>query len=573
MTTLREFRAQFPQYNDMTDQELTDSLYTKKYSDMPREDFNRMIGYQPVQSQGGPLGAVGHGLAAGTIGLAGLPGDVASLAVTGASKAAGVLGASPETQQSIADFRKKIPLGGSASVANIVQGTTGYKPLTEEQILAMPTPEKYLFHGAEMVPGAAVLGSGGTVKGAIKAGIGYGLIPGAGGEAAVQFTGAEGTPDEWWIRTLGAVGTGLGAAGLSQTAKWATMAKEPGFKAIADKGLKLEGDARRLYGVVDNSGIKIDPISLQALAARVQSAVLRDTRQFENLPTATQKAIKDLQALSNRPLSFTALDDIRQSLRDSVVATEPKTSYFAQVMTKQLDDYVRSLGPQDMISGASPAATVQALTQARDLWGRAAAYQQKAQIIGDIWNKSLDKVGANYTKAGIQTAVRQGFRALNDRLRADPELAHQFTATERMAIDAVVRGGPIENALRKIGSFAPVSPSGFAIDSAIGAPSAAAGYAMTGTAEGAAVAGLLPTVLGAVVGGPARVSSNVMQREGINKLIATILNEGRPVKMPPTSAFSPAMPLLYGAAARRAPTAAEMAKALLEGQPTPQPSR
>ncbi len=44
MASLQEFRQQYPQYNDMSDQQLSDSLYKKHYSDIPREQFNSKLG-------------------------------------------------------------------------------------------------------------------------------------------------------------------------------------------------------------------------------------------------------------------------------------------------------------------------------------------------------------------------------------------------------------------------------------------------------------------------------------------------------------------------------------------------
>ena len=42
---LQEIRREYPQYNDLSDQELSDNLYNKFYTDIPREEFNNKIGY------------------------------------------------------------------------------------------------------------------------------------------------------------------------------------------------------------------------------------------------------------------------------------------------------------------------------------------------------------------------------------------------------------------------------------------------------------------------------------------------------------------------------------------------
>jgi hypothetical protein len=49
MATLAEIRQQYPEYNDMSDQQLADSMYTKHYSDMPRDLFDLKVGYHDPQ--------------------------------------------------------------------------------------------------------------------------------------------------------------------------------------------------------------------------------------------------------------------------------------------------------------------------------------------------------------------------------------------------------------------------------------------------------------------------------------------------------------------------------------------
>jgi hypothetical protein len=52
MATIAEIRAQYPQYEDMSDQQLADALYAKHYSDMPRREFNRKVGIEAAPPTG-----------------------------------------------------------------------------------------------------------------------------------------------------------------------------------------------------------------------------------------------------------------------------------------------------------------------------------------------------------------------------------------------------------------------------------------------------------------------------------------------------------------------------------------
>lgn len=47
-TTLMQIRQQYPQYKDMSDQDLADALYKKHYSDMPRTAYDEKIGLDPA---------------------------------------------------------------------------------------------------------------------------------------------------------------------------------------------------------------------------------------------------------------------------------------------------------------------------------------------------------------------------------------------------------------------------------------------------------------------------------------------------------------------------------------------
>ena len=49
MATLAELRKQYPQYNDLSDQDFADGFYQKFYSDMPKDDFYSALGMQGVQ--------------------------------------------------------------------------------------------------------------------------------------------------------------------------------------------------------------------------------------------------------------------------------------------------------------------------------------------------------------------------------------------------------------------------------------------------------------------------------------------------------------------------------------------
>jgi hypothetical protein len=86
MANIAEIRQQYPQYSDLSDEQLAQGLHKKYYSDLPFEDFSARIGLQsgapqaPQQQPADPTAgdranAVAAGFNRGVAGLAGLPVD------------------------------------------------------------------------------------------------------------------------------------------------------------------------------------------------------------------------------------------------------------------------------------------------------------------------------------------------------------------------------------------------------------------------------------------------------------------------------------------------------------------
>lgn len=55
MLTMKEVRDKYPNYNDLSDEQLADSLHAKHYSDMPKEEFYSKIGLQENKSLGSKI--------------------------------------------------------------------------------------------------------------------------------------------------------------------------------------------------------------------------------------------------------------------------------------------------------------------------------------------------------------------------------------------------------------------------------------------------------------------------------------------------------------------------------------
>jgi len=71
MATIAEIRQKYPQYEDMSDQQLADGMHKKFYSDMPQADFYSKIGFAPQQEQQSPY--VGAGMTWAENAISGIP--------------------------------------------------------------------------------------------------------------------------------------------------------------------------------------------------------------------------------------------------------------------------------------------------------------------------------------------------------------------------------------------------------------------------------------------------------------------------------------------------------------------
>jgi hypothetical protein len=139
----------------------------------------------------------------------------------------------------------------------------------------------------------------------------------------------------------------------------------------------------------------------------------------------------------------------------------------AKIMTDRIDDWIKTPAARDIAAG-NPAKASESIKNARHLWER----MRKAETLDKIHERALNKVGANYSNAGMQTALRQEFKNLAN----SPKMS-RFTKEEQAVIRRIVRGASGENILRYLGKFAPTSPISAMVSMFVGAPGGVVGQA------------------------------------------------------------------------------------------------
>jgi hypothetical protein len=362
---------------------------------------------------------------------------------------------------------------------------------------------------------------GGVGVAARGAGLGTRLLYGA-GTGAVQGglygAGSGETPQE---RLAGAesgaaIGAGLGAA--APVAMRGIQAAAGGVRnAVAGRTvagptvdqLRQQGDA--FFDRMDQAGVQLSGPAFQRIAQnigiRARNAGI-DPGVHPRVSSALQRLLSDASGPRGSAVpTLRHLDTLRQTMRDA--AKDPGERRIARIMVEGLDEQLNRLQPRDIAAG-NQTAGLAALREGRQLWQR----MRKGETIDNLFESARDKVGANYSQAGLHTALRQEFRGLAAKIRKGQERG--WTNAERAAIQRVVRGGPAENLLRLVGKVAP-----HGVFSA--SPSVAAGI-------------YFDPITGAAVAGAGEISRRAATAIGVRNAerVGELARAGVPLARPPT---------------------------------------
>lgn len=352
----------------------------------------------------------------------------------------------------------------SAAAAALIPGGRGY----DEQ-LAHEREQEALFErenraaalGAEiggslagiMVPGLGTLGTLG--KGAsVPARMATSAGLGAAGGGTYGFMEGEGVDDRIG---QGQTGVGLGAiVGALVPAVGAGVQKVANNRA-ANRAIRqaaegapstdeLRAMGRAAYNQIDNAGVQIKPQSFQAARDKVRQALL-DKTGFDPLPGPggnTPKAARVLQTMdemakdSAEALPFKSLDQVRRRAASPMLSADKVEQGAGREIIGQLDDYVRNMGPDDVVAG--DVKTLQeVLPKARDLWAR----MSRSQLIDDAAG-----LGEEAYMSGSGSGIKYQFK----KILKSPQLSKGFSEAERKAMARVVNGTIPEQVLRLAGS-------------------------------------------------------------------------------------------------------------------------
>jgi hypothetical protein len=349
------------------------------------------------------------------------------------------------------------------------------------------------------------------------------------GAGAFKALGMSDTQAAKGGRFLHAVPNSLGSLGyefmpldsIPRPAKPAPVAKAAKAEPItaADLKTQLKDESQAAYAESKAAGVLVKPESFREMvigasrkldAEKINKKLHGDTHAgmkqlIENIdwgkPAGPMEKITGVTAKpATRTYDIEELDKFRQVAgiaRRGYTAEKADDRRLAELLTDHMDDWMENLSAKDVAAGDAKTA-VAARLKARTSWAK----MRRAEELEIIHEKALNKLGANYTNAGLQTAYKQLYKELLQSKRI-----RHFSKDERRAIEMIVRGTTPEKALRFLGKYAPTSPLSFMLGGGLG-------YSAVGGIPGAVVGA------GVALGGAgAKALSTRMTTKNVDTLI------------------------------------------------------
>lgn len=425
MATLTEFRAQHPEYNDMSDTDLAGALHRKFYSDMPFEAFAQKAGIgAPQQQQGDGWSDVLF--RATPLGMAK---DIGGAIMDPAG-----------AFQKVDDSVRMLANGATLGFADKLAGYMGGTGTEDERAKSAAAKERLGITGD-------VLEAAGTMIPATKA-----FQMGATATRIPGFVGKYGgmSIDGSLLGGLQAYGndqdvaTGMGIGGLAGLlGTGVTAVAEKALKGKAIKAMQaaapteeaVKAEKNALYSALDNAEVKFDASAYEQMLQDTSTA-LKNFRATKAPMTAD--TVQYMAEFRGKSPSFRDVEDILQEAKG--ILREPNATQADKAAARVVVDNISNFFDNAALStnGSIPAGEVAAMAkQAREL-------ARRTILAREIGN--MEDVADGYL-GGEESALRNKFGSY---LRSNKRKG--LTDTERAAFKKVVRREGLLNLANIAGS-------------------------------------------------------------------------------------------------------------------------
>jgi hypothetical protein len=481
MPNIAEIRQQYPQYQDLSDEQLAQGLHQKFYSDMPFEEFSGKIGLSaPVATPQKQVGAIEDAI--NSVAYRGLPEAIAASTPLGFG-ANIIRGASDATRW----------LGGKVYKGFTGEGLPHYteNPIPSSSDMLQSASQKLLGKNlyepktlaGEYANTVAQFGAGGKILGAPLSA----TIPAAvASETAGQLT--KGTGWEIPARLAAAVVVGNYSANRG--------GREP-VKTASE----VRQGATNLFKQAEQEGANIPAATTNSFIDDA-SALLPQTEAGKLVlgKNSATELVDRIQGLRDQPLTLAAAQEIDSGLGRLISKEIDPRSGKLNAEGQQIYSIQQKL--RDSVDNLPEQPGLKTLKKAKAEWAKQARMSDLERIVEFAENTD------NPT-----TSIRSGARTLiNNKKRFG-----QYNKQEQAAIRHMAKTGIATGALRIVGSRL--------ISTAVGAASGAAGGGFLGGMAGATVGG--------GIGYGARELANKRQIGRANQAIETVANRGQPAPQNP----------------------------------------
>lgn len=326
--------------------------------------------------------------------------------------------------------------------------------------------------------------------------------------AVAGQTAREVAPESDIADLLASVAGGTGAA--------AGIARANRSRPAAPARQDIENQTNALYE--QTRGFELTDDASQNYLQRLQNRMEMEGADALSHP----KAAAQLRRLEKMPRSdIYGVEQSRRKMRDNV-ANSPDEGHLGGELLAEIDDYLKSLSPQDVRGGDAEGA-VNALQKARASAHTGVKYDETMDAIdraqrsaatsgtgGNVLNRQSQEIGKFYD---AQVARRPG--------RKKPS---GYTPDEVAAMERIVYPNAKERSLRSLGRMSPTSNGmSMFLNSTLGAGGAASAIMGGGPVSGLALA---PAVTGSV----AQHLAERAKGKNLNELVDTILRGGKSVQ-------------------------------------------
>lgn len=540
---ITEFRKQYPQYNDLSDKQLADSLYEKSYKDMDREEFNKAFGYsEPGENRarqfnkeyglpsffGVPeeYGGLSHAIEQGSALAFG--DELTGAGSATAAKVKSLFGGRPvdwgkaynqavtARRAQARDYTRENPKTALAAelAGGVMTGGGGAGRALGSNIV-----KEAAKRAPRLTRAVTVAGSGAAGGGAYGYGAGEGAEDSANRAKTGAVIGAVAGP------VLQTVGGGIANALASRQMKKIADAAASALDAVTKKG--------SLYQKAKEAGVVVSSGSMERLSEKLS----KTSKEFGFLPKLLPKvsaALDEFAAHKGKDLTLQELDNLRKVMRVAGGSNERAERNLASKLINEIDDHIDKLSQADLIQGSKKGGAI--LKEARELWTR----KRKGELIEDAINK------ARYQASGFENGLRTQIRSI---LNSDKK-RRGFSQEEIAAMERVVLGTTKENIAKLIGRMAPNEGQA---TSYIGM--------MLGISLGTLLGGPIGAVAAPIIGMAGRKAAQKMTRGNVNDLKRLILG-GSKEKLAKELAGTRSGRMIESQRRRRANTADELAAAL-----------